>query len=90
MDIDIERKLVSKKIYFGEKNYKYFIGYLHNDNKVKPSHIMLSKRSAYEKVMMDKLNGCIFVFLDWKWWLRKIIFENKNKMSWWWSYRSLW
>ena len=35
-DVDIEKVLVSKKISFGEKNYKYFIGYLYNGNKVKP------------------------------------------------------
>ena len=28
--IDIEKVLVSKKICFGEKKYKYFIGYLYN------------------------------------------------------------
>ena len=33
-DVDIEKVLVSNKIYFGEKNYKYFIGYLYNDHKV--------------------------------------------------------
>ena len=33
-DVDIEKVLVSKKISFGEKNYKYFIGYVHNGNKV--------------------------------------------------------
>ena len=27
-DVDIEKALVSNKISFGEKNYKYFIGYL--------------------------------------------------------------
>ena len=26
--VDIEKVLVSKKISFGERNYKYFIGYL--------------------------------------------------------------
>ena len=36
-------------ISFGEKNYAYFIGYLYNDNKVKPLYIMLPKRSAYVK-----------------------------------------
>ena len=46
-DVDIER--VSNKISFGQKNYKYFIGYLYNDHKVKPFHIMLSKTSAYVK-----------------------------------------
>ena len=43
-----------------KKNYKYFIGYLYNDNKVKPLHVMLPKTSAYVNVMMEKLNGCIF------------------------------
>ena len=33
-DVDIEKVLVSNKISFGEKNYKYFIGYLYNDHKV--------------------------------------------------------
>ena len=59
-NVDIEKVLVSNKISFGEKNYKYFTSYLYNDHKVKPLHIMLLKTSAYVKVMMDKLNGCIF------------------------------
>ena len=46
-DVDIEKVLVSNKISFGEKNYKYLIGYLYNDNKVKPLHIMLPKTSTY-------------------------------------------
>ena len=29
-----KKVLVSKKIAFGEKNYKYFIGYVYNGNKV--------------------------------------------------------
>ena len=33
-DVDIEKILVSNKISFGENNYKYFIGYLYNGNKV--------------------------------------------------------
>ena len=36
-------------ISLGEKNYKYFIGYLHNDNKVSQLHIMLFKTSANVK-----------------------------------------
>ena len=48
-DVDIEKVLVSKKISFGEKNYKYFIGYLYNGNKVKPLNIMLPKTSTYLK-----------------------------------------
>ena len=30
-DVDINNILVSKKISFGEKNHKYFIGYLHDN-----------------------------------------------------------
>ena len=48
-DVDIEKVLVSKKISFGEKNYKYFIGSFYNENKVKPLNIMLPKTSAYVK-----------------------------------------
>ena len=49
---------VSQKISLVEKSYKFFIGYLYNDNKAKPLHIMLPKTS--KNVMMDKVNGCIF------------------------------
>ena len=61
-DVDTEKVLVSNKISFGDKHYKYFIGYMYNGNKVKPLNIMLPKRSAYVmmKVMINKLNGCIF------------------------------
>ena len=31
-DVDIEKALVSNKVSFGEKNYRYFIGYLCNDD----------------------------------------------------------
>ena len=40
-DIDLEKVLVSNKISFGEKSYKYFIGYLYNDHKVEPLNITL-------------------------------------------------
>ena len=49
-DIDVEKVLVSNKISLSEKNYKYFIGYLYNGNKVKPLNIMLTKTSAYVKM----------------------------------------
>ena len=42
-DVDNKNFLVSNMISLGEKNYKYFIGYLHNDNKVSQLHIMLPK-----------------------------------------------
>ena len=45
-DVNIVKVLVSSKIYFGEKNYNYFIGYLYNNHKVKPLHIMITKTGA--------------------------------------------
>ena len=45
-EVDIEKVLVSHKFSFGEKDYKYFIGYLYNDDKVKPLNIMLPKTGA--------------------------------------------
>ena len=48
-DVDIKKLLVSNKISSGKKNYKFFIGYLHDDDKVKSLHIMLPKTSAYVK-----------------------------------------
>ena len=45
-DLDIKNVLVSNKISFVEKYYKYFIGYLDDDYKIKPLHIMLPKTSA--------------------------------------------
>ena len=59
---------ISKKVSSAEKIYKYFFGYLYNDHKVKPLHIMLPKTRFMLKVMMNKLNGCIF----WgRWLIRK-------------------
>ena len=44
-NVDTEKVLISNKILFGEKNCKYFIGYLYNNNKVKSLHIMLLKQA---------------------------------------------
>ena len=46
-DVDIEKVLVSNKTSFDKKNCRYFIGYLCNDHKFKPLHIMFPKKSAY-------------------------------------------
>ena len=48
-DVDIEKVLVCNKISIGGKYYKYFIGYLYNDHKIKPLHITLPKTNAYVK-----------------------------------------
>ena len=47
-NVDTEKVLVSNKISLGEKDYKHFIDYRHNDNKVKPLHIF-PKTSIYVK-----------------------------------------
>ena len=47
--VGIQKVLVSKKICFDEKSYKYFIGCLNNGCKVKTLHIMLPKTSVYVK-----------------------------------------
>ena len=44
-DGDIEKVWVSNKISFGEKKV-HFIGYLYNDYKVKPIHIIFPKTSV--------------------------------------------
>ena len=65
--MDIKKVLVCNKIFSGEINNKDFIGYLHNDHKVKPLHVMLLKQVLMEKVMMNKLNGLTF-------WLKMITY----------------
>ena len=60
-DADIEKVLVSNKFSFGEKIYKYFIGYLYNDNKVKPLNIMLPKTSAYVKSYAGQTKWMFFL-----------------------------
>ena len=39
---------MSNKIISGEKNYKYFVGYLYDDHKTKPLNIMLPKKARYD------------------------------------------
>ena len=63
-DVDIEKLLLSNKIYFGEKNYKYFIGYLYNDHKVKTLHIMIPKTSAYVKSYDGQIKWMYFLMAD--------------------------
>ena len=64
-DVDSQKVFVSKKIYSGRKNYKYFIGYLHDDYKVEPLHIMLPKASAYVKCHDGQAKWMYFFY--WKW-----------------------
>ena len=63
-DVDIAKVLVFNNISFGEKNYKYFIGYSHNNHKVKPLHIMLPKTSAYVKSVDGRTRWMHFLMED--------------------------
>ena len=63
-DLEIEKLLVSNKISFGEKNYKYFLGYLYDNYKVKPLHIMLPKTSAYVKNYDGQTKWMYFLIED--------------------------
>ena len=62
-DVDIEKVLVSNKIFFGEKNYEYFIGNLYNDHKVKPLQIMIPKMSSYLNGY-DGQTKCMYLLTD--------------------------
>ena len=59
IDLDIENILISQKVSFVAKIYRYFIGYLYDDYKVKPLQTMLPKTSAYVKNYDEQLHGCI-------------------------------
>ena len=48
-DVNTDNILVSNKISSYGKKDNYFIGYLRDDSKIKPSHIMLPKTRAYVK-----------------------------------------
>ena len=63
-DVDIERVLVSNKICSAEKNSKYFIGYLYNDDKVRSLHIILPKISAYVKSYDGQTKRMYFLIKD--------------------------
>ena len=63
-DIDIEKVLVSNKISSGEKSYKYFSGYLYNDDKVKSLLIMLPKTSTYVKSYDGQTKWMYFLIED--------------------------
>ena len=74
--VDIEKVLVSNKISFHGKNYKYFICYLYNDHKVKPLHIMLPKTSAYVK-RYDGQTKWMYLLSIWD----KVDADFKNKFD---------
>ena len=63
-DVDVEKGLVSNKISFGEKKYKYFTGYLYSDDKFNPLHIMLPETSVYLKSYDGQTKWMNFLIKD--------------------------
>ena len=63
-DVDIDNLLVPNKISSGEKNYKYFIGYLYDDYKTKSLHMMLPKRRPYVKGYDGQTTWMYFLIED--------------------------
>ena len=56
--------MISNKISFGEKIYKYFIGYLYNDNKAKPLHALLPKWSTCVRSYNEQTKLMYFLIED--------------------------
>ena len=63
-DVNIEKVLVSNKISFGEKYYKYFFGYLYDNHKVKSLHIMLPKNKHLCKKLWWTTKWTCFLIED--------------------------
>ena len=61
-DVDIEK--VPTRFLLAKRNYKYFIGYLHNNYKVKPLHRMLPKTRAYVKRYSGQTKLLYFLIQD--------------------------
>ena len=61
-DIVIDR--FPKKISCGKNNYKYFIGYLYDNHKIKLLHIMLPKTRVYVKDYDSKTKWMYFFLIE--------------------------
>ena len=55
---------MSTKISSGEKSYKYFIGYMYDDYKIKPLRIMLPKMNDYVRTYDGKNKWIYFLSED--------------------------
>ena len=64
LDVDIKNVLVSNKTSSGEKNFKYFTDYLHDDYEIKPLYMMLPETRAYVKSYDDQTKWMYFLIKD--------------------------
>ena len=53
-DVDTKSILIYDKVSSGKKNYKYFIGYMDDDYKIKPFSIIFPKTSVCVKRYVGK------------------------------------
>ena len=58
---DINKIVVSNKVYFGKKRFKCFIDYKNDDKKIRPLCIFLPKMRAYRK----DFDETKFIFFFW-------------------------
>ena len=63
-DVDFENVLVTTKISSGEKSYKYFIGYLYDDNDIKPLLIIILKTCTYVESYDGQTKWMYFLIED--------------------------
>ena len=62
--MDIDNILMSNKISSSEKNYKYFIGSMDDDYKIKPLQIMFQKTSTIVKTYADETKWMYLLIED--------------------------
>ena len=77
-DIDINSVLVSNKIFSGGENHQQFIGCLHDDYKIKPLHLMLSKMRAFVKRYDVQTKWIHFQLKMMNYWKSVILFGIKS------------
>ena len=82
-DVDIDNILVPSMVSSGGKKYKYFIGYVDNNEYIiKPIHIMLPKMSAYVKGYDSETKWLYFLIDDGEFLKIIMIFEIKLPIVW--------
>ena len=81
--MDIEKVLLPNKISVGEKNYKYSVDYLYN-NQVKPLHIMLPSAYAISYDGQSKWMYFLIeddVLLEKYNWVKSVVTSKKNLIT---------
>ena len=63
-EVDITKVLVSKKISFGEKNYRYFIGYVHKGKKSQTIKYNVSENKSLCKIYNEQTKWMYFLIKD--------------------------